>query len=79
MIREDQAAWRQGYDAAWHGEPCRSPSGSFASGWSYVSGYIEGQAARARGIQGGVGLLNDGTVNVVEKGSPRLVPTIIDD
>jgi hypothetical protein len=66
-----------GHEDGFSGRPSQCPKG--ADALSYAAGFVEGRAARRRGIAGGVGLLNDGTVNVVEPGSPRQMPTIIDD
>ena len=56
MIRIDAASWQQGYDAALSGVPSwlgRRNLAAEIDGWSWISGYIEGEAARLmRGSQG---------------------------
>jgi len=59
------------------GRPSQCPKG--ADALAYATGFTEGRAERDRGIAGAVGMNNDGFPNVVEKGSPRKMPTIIDD
>ena len=55
-IRVDAASWQQGYDAALSGVPSwlgRRNLAAEIDGWSWISGYIEGEAARLmRGAQG---------------------------
>jgi hypothetical protein len=66
-----------GREDGFSGRSSQCPKG--ADTLSYAAGFVEGRAARRRGIAGGIGLLNNGSVNVVEKGSPRQEPTIVED
>ena len=55
MIRIDAASWQQGYDAGLSGVPSwlgRRNLAAEIDSWSWISGYIEGEAARPmRGSQ----------------------------
>ena len=51
MIRIDAASWQQGYDAALSGVPSwlgRRNLAAEIDSWSWISGYIEGEAARLK-------------------------------
>ena len=56
MIRIDAASWQHGYDTALSGMPSwlgRRNLAAEIDSWSWISGYIEGEAARQkRGSQG---------------------------
>jgi hypothetical protein len=55
------------------GRPSRCPAG--ADALAYTSGFLGGQAERKRNIEGGgIGVLPDGTLNVVERGSATKNP-----
>ena len=66
-----------GREDGFSGRPSQCPKG--ADALAYASGYVEGTAARERGIAGAVGMNNSGELNIVERGSPRRRPTIIDE
>ena len=55
MLRIDAASWQQGYDAALSGVPSwlgRRNLAAEIDSWSWISGYIEGEAERLeRGSQ----------------------------
>jgi hypothetical protein len=67
--RKDRNAWHRGHKDGWTGRPSQCPNGT--DPLAYASGFAAGRTTRERGIAGRR-LLNDGTVNVVEKGSPLL-------
>ena len=48
IIRIDGPSWQQGYDAGLRGVPyrCGQTAPDIADRWSWISGYIEGQARR---------------------------------
>ena len=51
MIRVDAASWQQGYDDALSGVPSwlgRRNLAAEIDSWSWISGYIEGEAARLK-------------------------------
>ena len=51
MIRVDGPSWQQGHDAGLSGVPYRSSRRALAAAidsWSWISGYIEGEAERLK-------------------------------
>ena len=67
--RKDLNAWQQGHKDGWTGRPSQCPHGTDLL--AYASGFAAGRVTRER-IAGNVG-------TVVDPGSPRPKPTIIDE